>query len=249
MSISNITQNTKHFFSLLELPKYYMGMEYLDLVKNKREEHLFYGNTELVPIHKSDEATKFYEQSKEDGWLSVTEGNESVVNSFTKKDFTKILIENNLPISGNKVDLVERIVDKIGFFTFHELGEIIDTIKLTDLGKAKIKEYRADFNEQYISFRQGVQNMFDSNQIEDACYNVTRYKESYPFNISDFFISYSGKELYDLCIRINKSDVLKRMKVPKTYHKTILNCTCMYYSLTDFNYEKKLEYIMDLKNC
>jgi len=227
----------------LKLPEYNMGLEYLDLVKNKRKEHLFYGNTERVPINKRDEVKKFYEQSIKDGWLYVTEGYESVANSFTKKDFTKILEENNLPISGNKIDLVKRIVDNLGFDNFNELGEIIDSIKLTDLGKAKIREYRTTFNEQYILFRQEVQGFFDLNQLEDACYNVTRYKESHPFDSTGFFISYSGKELYDLCITIKKSDVLRRIGVPKEHHEAILNTMCMYYSFTDFNYEDKLEEI------
>ena len=139
--------------------------------------------------------------------------------------------------------MVQRIVDNLGFDKVNELGEIIDSIKLTDLGKAKIREYRTTFNEQYILFRQEVQGFFDLNQLEDACYNVTRYKESHPFDSTGFFISYSGKELYDLCITIKKSDVLRRIGVPKEHHEAILNTMCMYYSFTDFNYEDKLEEI------
>ena len=229
--------------TLLRLPQYNMGLEYLDLVNNKRKEHLFYGNTNRVPYDKRNEVVSFFEQSKKDGWLYVTQGNESIANSFTKKDFSKILEENSLPISGNKIDMVQRIVDNLGFDKVNELGEIIDSIKLTDIGKAKINEYRADFNEQYTSFRQLVQNLFDLNQIEDACYNVTRYKESHPFDSTGFFISHSGKDLYDLCISIKRSDALKRIGVPKQHHEAILNTMCMYYSFTDFIYEDKLEEI------
>lgn len=234
---------TKSKATSLKLPGYNMGLEYLDLVKNKREEHLFYGNTERVPIDKRNEVVKFYEQSKKDGWLYITEGNESVVNSFTKKDFTKIIEENNLPISGNKADLVERIVENLGFEKLYKLGEINNYIKLTDLGKAKIKEYRTDFNEQYTLFKQEVQKLFDLNQIEDACYNVTRYKESYPFNDTGFGISFSGKDLYDICILIKKSDVFKRIGLPKEHHNAMSNVMCMYFSFADFNYKEKLEEI------
>ena len=46
----------------LKLPEYNIGLEYLDLVNNKRKEHLFYGNTNRVPYDKRNEVVSFFEQ-------------------------------------------------------------------------------------------------------------------------------------------------------------------------------------------
>jgi hypothetical protein len=225
------------------LPKYNIGFEYLYMVKNKREDHLFYGNTSLVPEEKRVEVLKFYEQAKIDGWVYITKGIESVANCFTKADFAKILKENNLPVNGNKEDLANRIAVKLGYDTFQKIGEISNWIKFTDLGKAKMDEYKTAFNTQLTLFKEEVYKMFESNETENACYNVTKFKESYPFNRSDFFTVYTGEELYDICLRIKKSNILKKIGVPKSYNKTLQNTMCMYYCFMDFNYKEKFEEI------
>ena len=44
---------------------------------------------------------------------------------------------------------------------------------------------------------------------------------SYPFDRPEFIASYSGKELYDICLKIKKSDILKKLGLPKEFHNTI----------------------------
>ena len=141
----------KNYISIL--PKYNIGFEYLDMVKNKREDHLFYGNSSIVPSEKRVEVLIFFEHAKNNGWVYVTQGIESVANCFTKTDFTKILKENNLPINGNKEDLAKRIAEKLGFETFNMIGEITNKIKLTDLGKEKLEEYKTEFSKQLTLFK------------------------------------------------------------------------------------------------
>lgn len=227
----------------LKLPEGNMELEYLDLIKNREVGDLFGGNASNIPEEKRAEVKKLYAQWIIDGWLYKTEGKESALYTFTKNDFTKILKENNLPISGNKADLVDRIIDNLGFDKFYELGEIRDSVRLSDIGKSKIKEYRADFKEQYISFRQEVQNLFEANQIVDACYNVTRYNETYPFNYDGLGFLYCGKDLYSLCALLKESDVFEKIGIPKEHHEIMINTMCMYFSFLDFDYIEKLEEI------
>lgn len=232
-----------NLFVSVKIPKYNMGLEYLNMVRNKREEHLFYGNTSLVPEEKRSEVLKFYEQSIKDGLIYVTEGVESIVTSFRKEDFTKILKENNLPISGNKTDLVNRIIENVSINQIKEIGEISNFIKLTDLGKTKLNEYQTEFKKQYDQFKKEIKLMFDSNKIKKACIKVNKFNESYPFDRDGFFHYYSYKELYDLCLKIKKSDIFNIIALPKAYHDTLRTTLYMYYSFKDFNYEQKFEEI------
>lgn len=228
---------------LVILPEYNMYFEFLELVKNKREEHLFYGNTDRVPKDKRDIIKSFYEQCMKDCWLYVTEGEESVVNSFTKNDFTKILKSNNLSAIGNKADMVKRIADNLGLEKFNEIGEIINRIKLTDLGITKLNEYKSKFSKQYDSFKQDINNLFASNKLSDACYLVTVFKESHPFNNvgASLFISYTGNELFDICKAIKNNDILELIGIPEVYREPILITMCMYYSFGDFDYKLKIK--------
>lgn len=228
------------------MPKYNLGFEFLERVKNKREKHLFNGNTECVPIKKRAEAKKFYNQAKINGWLYITEGVESVVVSFKKNDFTKILKDNNLPVTGTKSELVALIVKNLGIEKLKEIGEISNFIKLTDLGKEKLNEYKAEFNKQFAIFRQEIELMFNRNEIEKACYYVVKYEESHPFCNLDKpnpYFSNSKEQLYYICSKIKNSDILERTGVPEEYHKTILTTMCMYYSFHDFNYQVKIKEI------
>lgn len=227
----------------LNLPDCNMELEYLDLIKNRKVGDIFSGNASIIPEEKRKEVKQLYDLWLKYDWLYKTERKESAVYSFTKNDFTKILKENNLPITGNKADLVDRIVDNLGFEKLNELGEIKDSIRLTNIGDSKIKEYRKKFKEQYILFRQEVQSLFESNQIVDACYNVTRYIETYPFNYDGSGYLYSDKELYSLCVILKGSNIFEKIGIPKEHHEAMLNTMCMYYSFVDFDYKKKLEEI------
>lgn len=232
-------QNNPKF--LVEVPQYNMNLEYLDMVKGKRIEHMFFGSTSLVPKEKRDDIISFFDKCLKDGWVYVTKGKESIANSFTKKDFTQILKDNNLSVSGNKIDLVERIDSNLGIDKLQKIGEIVNTIKLTDLGKSKIEEYKTEFNKQKDAFDQNIYNLFLLNEVEEACIHVSLFKESYPFNRSGFFMSYSNEELYNKCKKIRSSDIIKKIGVPEMYQGPILSIVCMYDSLGDFDYKKKIE--------
>lgn len=229
--------------TLLKLPDCNMDLEYLDLVKNREVGAIFSGNASSIPLKERGKVKQLYDQWINDGWLYKTEGKESAIYIFTKNNFTKILKENNLPVSGSKADLVDRIVDNLGFEKLNELGDIRDSVVLSDIGKSKIKEYRVNFREQYISFRQKIQDLFESNQIVDACYNVTRYNESFLFNYDGLGTLYFGKDLYSLCDILKESDVFEKIGIPREYHETMLNTMCLYFSLVDFDFKEKLEEI------
>lgn len=230
-----------HPTELLEMPEYNMNLEFLDMVKGKRITQMFFGNTSLVPDHKRNELQLFFEQCIKDGWIYETQGNESVSESFTKKEIVEVLKNNNLTISGNKIDLVERINSNLGLKMFYETGNVSDWIKLTDLGKLKIKEYRSDFNKEYELYKESIHKLFALNKISEACNSVTVFKESYPFDRSDFFISFSSDLLYERCKIYKTTDVLKKIGIPDIYHEAILNKYCMHFCFADFDYKKEIE--------
>lgn len=224
-----------------DYPKYNMYLEFLDMVKGKRITQLFFGNTSLVPEHKRKDIKLFFEQCIKDGWVYVTKEKESVAESFTKNDFVKVLKKNNLPISGNKIDLVERIDSNFGLEMFYETEKVDDWIRLTDLGKAKIDKYKSDFNEKYNLFQQNIYSLFLSNKVAEACSSVLAFKESYPFDRTDFFSSETSKSLTDTCKTIRASSVLERIGVSEKYREAILSIMCMHYSFSDFDFMKKIE--------
>ena len=228
---------------LLEMPEYNMYLEFLDMAKGRTTDYLFIGNTSLVPEDKRNELQSFFEQCLNDGWIYETEGKESVSESFTKNDFVKVLKENNLSISGNKIDLVERIDSNIGLEKFYNTGQVKNKSKLTDLGKLKLKEYRSDFTEEYNLFKQSIHKLFELNKISEACNNVTAFKESYPFDRSELFITFSGDSLFERCKIYKTTDVLKKIGIPDMYREAILNTYCMHFSFADFDYKKEIEEI------
>lgn len=233
----------KNIYLSSNIPEYNMGLEYLDLLKNKQEDHLFYGNTSIVPAEKRVKILIFFERAKIDGLVYITEGIESVINSLSKADFTKILKDNNLPVSGNKDILAKRIADNLGFDTLYTLGEVTNKIKLTELGIKTINEYRIEFKRKFDLFQQEVYNMFMLNKLDCAIFNVSNYKKSYPFNSSGFFITYSEKDLLDVYLKVKRTNILTKIGVPNIYHNAILSTICMYYSFSNFYLDDKLEEI------
>lgn len=241
--MSNNSFFTESDLTLSLLPEYDLGFEYIRLIIDLREELLFRVITERVPISKRFEAKKFYNQAKRDGWLYVTDGVESILDTFNKDCFIYILKDNNLPVNGNEDELLCRIVQNLGIQKFDEFGEIYHTIKLTDLGKTKLNEYRTLFNRQYTIFKQFVQFVFNANQVERACCYVKKFIESHPFNNSGFTFIFSEKELYEKCSKTMKSNVLSIIGVPESYHKRILTTMCMFYSFGDFRFDIEIEEI------
>lgn len=239
--------NKTHKVATIKLPDYDINFEYLDMVKNKYVGHLFYGNTSIVPMNKRNDMKLFYDQCIKDGWLYETEGNESVVESFTKKDFTTILEENNLPINGTKPVLVERIASNLGADTFNKMGEIRDVIKLTALGKSKLKEYQTKISNQYDSFRQEVFNQFMEYKLSEACTNTVARRESYPFYEDDGSILSSYESILEECTIIRSNhDMLKKLGVPEEFHDEILCIMCEYNAFGGgFDYTKKIVKVYD----
>lgn len=226
--------------SLVEYPKYDMYFEFLDMVKGKRINEMFYGNTSLIPKNKRNELIAFFDKCLSDEWVYVTKGNESIAGSFTKNDFVKLLKENNLPISGNKIDLVERIETNVGLKSFYDTGNVSDWIRLTDLGKSKLKEYKSNFDKEYNEFEQNIFSLFLSDKILDACKSVISYKESYPFERTGFTLSNSYDSLIGRCKISKNSNVLSKLGIPEKYHNSILSLFCMNYSL-GIDYRKEIE--------
>ena len=223
-----------------------MYLEFLDMVKGKRIKQMFFGNTSLVPEHKRKDIKLFFDQCLKDDWVYVTKEKESIVGSFSKNDFVKILKDNNLTISGNKIDLVERIDSNLGLKMFYETGNVSDWIRLTDLGKLKLKEYRSDFNKKYLIFKQKVFFLFMSNKISESCYNVYYFKQSYPFERAVLGTPSSSSledellQNIDTCKMIMKSDILIKIGVPEIYRDDLLSIICTNKSL-GYSYEEELE--------
>lgn len=224
-----------------DYPKYDMYLEFLEMVKGKKVIHMFFGNTSLIPEHKRKDIKLFFEQCIKDGWVYVTKEKESVAESFTKNDFVKVLKMNNLPISGNKIDLVERIDSNLGLEMFYETDKVDDWIRLTDLGKAKIDEYKSDFNKKYDLFQQNIYNLFLSNKVAEACDSVWFFKESYPFEQPGFFMTHTKESLTATCKKIRTSNILEQIGVSEKYREAILSIMCMHYSFNDFDFMKKIE--------
>jgi len=227
------------------MPEYNMYFEFLDMINGKRINQLFSGSTSIIPINLRAELEIYFNQSIKNNLIYVTRGKESIVQSFTKKELVDILKKNNLPITGNKTDLVERIESNIGLEILYNTGKVSDWIKLTNLGKSTINNYKNNFSKQYDIFQQNIYNLFLLKKVSEACNSISSFKKSYPFNKKDFFITYTDKELFELCKTVRTSDVLDRIGVPKVYHDAILSIMCMYYSFGDFNYEKKIEEIYE----
>lgn len=224
-------------------PEYNMYFEFLEMVNGKRINEMFFGNTSLIPNHLRDTLKNNFEQSVKNGLVYVTEGNESIANSFRKNDFVKILKDNNLPVTGNKIDLIERIEKEIGVNAINDIGKVSDWIKLTELGKSKISEYKIEFNQQYDEFQQEIYNLFLSNSVLEACNKVDTFRKLYPFERSDFFTILTGKSLLDTCKEVRKSDILIKIGIPKMYHAAILSIMCTYFSFADFDYIGKIKEI------
>lgn len=225
---------------ILPYPKYDMYFEFLDMVKGKRINEMFYGNTSLIPKNKRSELISFFDKCLSDEWVYVTKATESIAGSFTKNDLVKVLKENNLPISGNKIDLVERIETNVGLKSFYDTGKVSNWIRLTDLGKSKLKEYKSNFDKEYNEFKQNIFSLFLENNIIDACNSVISYKESYPFERTGFTLSNSYDSLIGRCKISKNSNVLSKLGIPDKYHNSILSLFCMYYSL-GIDYRKEIE--------
>lgn len=222
-------------------PKYNKYLEFLNMVNGKRVNEMFIGNTSMIPEKMRPDINNFFKESIEEGLVYITEANESVALSYSKKEFTDILNCRNLPISGNKTELVSRIESNGGLEELYKIGKVSNWIKLTDKGKLIIKAYQTKFNKEYDAFQQHIYNLFLLGNISSACENVITFKKSYPFKKPDFYLSYSCEELNDLCKIIRTSDILEIIGVPDMYNNAILSIVCMYYSFGDFKIEKKIE--------
>ena len=226
--------------SIVEFPKYDMYLEFLDMVRGKRINEMFYGNTSLIPKNKRSELISFFDKCIKDVWVYVTKWTESIAGSFTKNDFVKVLKENNQPISGNKIDLVERIETNVGLKSFYDTGNVSDWIRLTDLGKSKLKDYKSNFDKEYNEFKQNIYDLFLSNKISDACNSVVAFSESYPFDRPNLFSTSSFDSLYERCNTYKTSNVLETLGVPDMYHNSILSTYCMFFSF-GVDYKKEIE--------
>lgn len=215
------------------------------MVNGKKVNEIFVGDTSLIPEKMRSDLNKFLEQSKKDGLIYVTDVNESIANSFSKKELVEILRNRDLPISGNKIELVNRIELNGGLEELHKNGKVSHCIKLTDSGKLEIKAYLTNFKKEYDEFQQYIYNLFLLKDVSSACENIDLFKDSYPFEKSEFFMSFSGKELYDLCKTIRYNNVLEIIGIQKEYRDAILSILCMYHSFGDFNLEEKIEEIYD----
>ena len=236
---------------LLEMPEYNMYLEFLDMLKGKRIEEMFIRYANVVPKNKRNELKLYFEQCIQDGWIYETQGNESVSESFSKKDFVEILKKNNLSLTGNKIDLVERIESNIGLKKFYDTGKVINKLRLTDLGKSKLKEYKSDFDKKHDVFQQNIYDLFLSNEVTEACYNICSFKASYPFDrvsLSTSGASSSSYSFYDelysetkTCKTVRSSNVLEKIGFTEMYRDDVLSIMCMYLSFHDFDYKTKLE--------
>lgn len=227
------------------LPEYDIHLEFLDMINGKRINELFLGNTSLIPIQLRPKLEMHFNQAIENGLIYITSGKESIAQSFTKKELVSILKKNHLPITGNKIDLVERIESNEGLSTLHDTGKVSDWIKLSDPGKAKVSNYKDGFSMQYDVFQQNIYNLFLLKKIPEACNNILLFQNAYPFNKSNFFITHTDKELVEICNSVRYNNVLERMNVPKGYHDAILSIMCMYFSFGDFDCEKKIEELLE----
>ncbi|MDD4721111.1 MAG: hypothetical protein PHQ88_09715 [Bacteroides sp.] len=227
----------------LIIPEYNKYLEFLNMVNGKRLNEMFTGNTSLIPENMRPDLLDYFEKAKKNGLVYITSGDESLAQSLSKKELVEVLKNMNLQISGNKIDLANRIESNGGLAKLQKTGKVSDWIKLTDFGKSEIKVYSLIFNKQYDDFQQNIYNLFLLNKVSFACDSITSFKNSYPFGKSDFFMSYSGRELTDLCKTIRTSNVLEILEVPQEYQNAILSIMCMYFSFGDFNFEKKIDEI------
>ncbi len=227
----------------LSLPEHNKYLEFLNKMNGKRLNEMFIGNTSFIPDKMRPDLLNYFEKAIKNGLVYITAGNDSIAQSLSKKELIEVLKNMNLPISGNKIDLVNRIESNGGLEKLQKSGKVSDWIKITDLGKSEIKVYNLMFNKKYDNFQQNIYNLFLMGDVYSACKNISLFKSSYPFGKSDFFISYSDKELTDLCTTVRASNVLEILEIPNQYHNAILSIMCMYFSFGDFNFEKKIEEI------
>lgn len=233
----------------VRLPDYEMRFTYLELAGNKLVKNLFDDIGRSFPKIKIRDIKYLHEECLNSGWLYETKGNESAINSFTKKDLTKILEENNLPVNGNKPDLVERIVSNLGFDKFQEIGEVNDKVKLTDLGKAKLEEYYSKINNQSESLQNIVYDLFINKKVAEACLIYIYYRGSNPYyrnNDYEYDIDlqhYNYKFLE--CSKIRNNEIIKKFEIPEKHHDDILSTMCMFWTFRDFDYEVRFIEIFD----
>lgn len=215
---------------------------FLDMVKGKRVEQLFYGNTSLIQEYKRDSLQKWLYNSAVGSLINISSGNESISNSLSKKELETISKNSGLPISGSKIDLVNRITEhNPKLFSDYK---IYDWFILTTIGKEVLTNFKNKEKEIYNEIKASAYNLLMSNQITNSIDLAIKHKNSHPFNKSDFFINFSKENLEDIISRINSSNVFDKIGFDKDYVTTFKSVYCMYYLFPDIILQDRFEEIL-----
>lgn len=243
----NISPKTQMMINRIKERSEYVPTErermlFLDMVKGKRVEHIFYGNTSLIQENKRDSLKKWLYDSIKENIISITSGNESIAQSLSKKELVSICEKNGLAVSGNKIDLVNRIanLDPMKFESF----EISDWFLLTDKGKEQLIQFKEQELSNKSNARNIAYNLLLLEKIEEAVRVYVNFEESYPFKHSGFFMSYSKKELIEILNEIKRTDIFDKIGFPKQYVNKFKVIMSEYYLFKDVILENRFEDIM-----
>jgi len=236
-------ENNVDIFYKTHLPKYNEYVLFMKMVKGKRLNQMFYGNTECIQFEKRGYLTDALYNAVSDGFFKITTGDESIAETLSKKDLINVCKELGLPISGNKIDLVKRVRCKT--YHYFDTYKIDDWILATDKGLDVIKKYDQEFKSQYDHLQQTIYNLLLNDKQKEAIILFEMYRVSYPFKRREgFFINYNNKEIAKLIRKIRSSDVFDEIGFPKIYVNAFKTVLCISHMFGDVILEDKFEEIM-----
>ena len=219
-------------------------MLFLDMVKGKRVEHIFYGNTSFIQENKRDSLKKWLYDSIKEDIILITSGNESIAQSLSKKELVYICANNGLSVSGNKIDLVNRI-DNLNPIKF-ESFEVSNWFLLTEKGKNLLDKFKQNEKENYDNLQQRTYNLFLLGRDSEAINIALAYKSSYPFKRKgeELFLVLTPGEINRRIKNIRESSGYDEIGFAKPYINPFKAIMCMELLFSDVNVYDKFEEVM-----
>jgi hypothetical protein len=237
--------NSVEEFYRSHLPQYDEVLLFLSMIKGKRLNHVFYGNTECVQANKREALKTELYKAVENGLFQITTGDYSIAETLSKKELVEACKNLNVPISGNKIDLVCRIKNiNPNYFNKHIID---DWILVTKNGREVLKQYQDKFDKEYNNLVQTVYNLLLNNKQNEALKLFDMFRMSYPFkrNGDGFFISFSIDELKKIISEIRSTNVFDKIGFPKIYGNAFKTVLCVSYLFGGVDLHAKFEEIME----
>ncbi|MEJ5146411.1 hypothetical protein [Sphingobacterium sp. MYb388] len=214
---------------------------FLDMVKGKRVDQIFFGNTSLIQEYKRNSLKDWLYNSVLGHLIEISSGNESIAISVSKNELVNICKDLNFPISGNKINLVNRIVERDShYFDNHQID---DWFVITKSGKETLDDFKQKENHVKNEMKEKVLQCLIAHQEIKAIDLVVEYRNQYPFKDSGFFLVFSKESLIEIINQINKSDVFHNLGFSQQEVESLKLLYCRHYLLTDVFIEDEIEKI------